>query len=835
MIEPLEPRRLLDNVPGPIKVTIGETIYYTFNDGIFGNELWKSNLDGTNPQLVRDINPGKGDSNPDWLFNYNGMLLFTATGGIPNTGDELWRSDGTTDGTVLVKNLYGGATGSYPHDLRRLNDRVVFMATSHGSLQHHLYTTDGTTSGTLSLSYEPTTRLVYHGDLAYFEQAHSGSYYVARWKTDGTLENTVLSYGGLVYKDELRIFSTGGSNHVMLETRRGRLRLSGAGAPPQEFANFGIERIFIQAQSGDDVVAISQSILHSVTIVGGPGNDTLLGGGGDDRIEDLDSGIDLLDGGGGNDFVVDSGNYYVRGIPNTLHGGAGNDTLDSQSTTDDFMFGDDGDDSISGANGFDFVDGGAGDDTLHGGSYDSTVLGGPGDDVLNGSSGYDLLDGGEGADRLTGGGGNDTLSGGAGADTIDAGAGVDVINSDPQDLVIDAPTAAIISNQVAISGTFGPDVIHVVSPSVGIIRAVVNGVSYDLPMPSGYWGIDVYGGPGDDEISVDPALLYPTHPTRLRGDEGDDRITGGAGRDEIYDGAGEDTVHGGAGSDEIHAGTGSDLYFGDEGSNMLSYWNRLDGLITTDPLAAQIGSKVTGELDTYDGFDSFIGSDGDDWLVFDSSLVQFRYVAAGEGNDSVFVHAYQTDPSVTPYVIVYGEEGDDVISISITALNDTQLGHASYSDGEGTNRFLVDDIRTHRSFGGGPLDTVDYSAVTSGGIIVTLDGYSGDGPFGDDSVPDGIGTVIGTRFADTLVGANGSQTLIGGGGNDSLDGQRGDDLLVGGRGADTLLGGDGDDTLIGGQGIDVLDGGGGANLLIDDFVLQWSSTRSMLDEVAELR
>src|SRR5439155_5431040 len=75
-----------------------------------GRELWKSDGTAAGTVLVKDINPGPGDSSPDGLTNVNGTLFFAAFD--PTTGRELWKSDGTAAGTVLVGDINPGPDSS---------------------------------------------------------------------------------------------------------------------------------------------------------------------------------------------------------------------------------------------------------------------------------------------------------------------------------------------------------------------------------------------------------------------------------------------------------------------------------------------------------------------------------------------------------------------------------------------------------------------------------------------------------------------------------------------------------------------------------------------------
>lgn len=70
-----------------------------------------------------------------------------------------------------------------------------------------------------------------------------------------------------------------------------------------------------------------------------------------------------------------------QGIAATVHGGAGDDTINGTWAADK-LYGEDGNDTILGYGGADLLDGGAGDDTITGrGAFGETAIGGAGDDV----------------------------------------------------------------------------------------------------------------------------------------------------------------------------------------------------------------------------------------------------------------------------------------------------------------------------------------------------------------------------------------------------------------------------------------------------------------------
>ncbi|HET9676893.1 MAG TPA: hypothetical protein VFP21_05255 [Solirubrobacterales bacterium] len=205
--------------------------------------------------------------------------------------------------------------------------------------------------------------------------------------------------------------------------------------------------IVVTGDSGDDTLAIDGSVPAGahVRMNGNAGNDTLIGGNGDDVLEagenynGPDNGNDTLIGNAGSDVL-----YADPGADN-LSGGPGNDLLVS---------------SVATCQGHTF-DGGPGEDTVSYARSDASltiVLGGTGstpgcgnpdhiaasNDSLEGSDGPDVLVGDNHDNSLLGHLGADTFIGKGGSDFIDAvdghhdkaidcGGGGDEVVKDPQD------------------------------------------------------------------------------------------------------------------------------------------------------------------------------------------------------------------------------------------------------------------------------------------------------------------------------------------------------------------------------------------------------------------
>ncbi|MEP7374414.1 MAG: ELWxxDGT repeat protein [Chitinophagaceae bacterium] len=180
-------------------------LYFRPDDGVHGDELWKSNGTAAGTVLVKDINPGADGSELQEFTNVNGLLYFRANDGVH--GAELWKSDGTAAGTVMVKDIHPGQEGSISSTLFALNGNVYFQANdgTHGT---ELWKSDGTDAGTVMLKdiypgIVPSGFLAgtpYSGNPGNFTSVNGIVYFAASggnethevWKTDGTVAGTTL-------------------------------------------------------------------------------------------------------------------------------------------------------------------------------------------------------------------------------------------------------------------------------------------------------------------------------------------------------------------------------------------------------------------------------------------------------------------------------------------------------------------------------------------------------------------------------------------------------------------------------------------------------------------
>lgn len=374
---------------------------------------------------------------------------------------------------------------------------------------------------------------------------------------------------------------------------------------------------------------------------GGLGNDTIIGGGGNDILTDS-SGTNTFAGGAGNDTITGTGataswlDYFIDGI----NEGA---STNLSTTTSQVISASRGSDVIVGVNN---ITGSAYNDNFYGNSSVNTINGGAGDDTIEGYGGNDILDGGSNSavgdtvsyqleNKI-----NVTLADGGVATTVQVWNGSNWTTENDT-----------ISNFENIMGSN--------SANSSLNSDTIAGNSSGNTI-LGYVGDDsLFGGGGNDYID---------------GGSDNDIIAGGAGIDIIYGGNGNDIIRGGgtaynngsadSSSDTLYGNAGNDtlygildgdtLYGGDNatafnGSDVINYSELVAGKAVYVDINATAGSSLAQLVgtplvtDTIYGFNSVVGSDGNDTIV---GNINSNLISAGVGNDAIYFSSIAAISSV---------------------------------------------------------------------------------------------------------------------------------------------------------------------------------------------
>ncbi len=128
---------------------VNNTLFFVADDGLNGEELWKTDGTEKGTIIVKNIGFEHFRSFPKELTHLNGILYFTAND--EKHGYELWKSDGTDIGTVLVKDINKGKSSSQPSLLTIYNQQLYFVINENG-LFSTIWQSNGTESGTISVS-----------------------------------------------------------------------------------------------------------------------------------------------------------------------------------------------------------------------------------------------------------------------------------------------------------------------------------------------------------------------------------------------------------------------------------------------------------------------------------------------------------------------------------------------------------------------------------------------------------------------------------------------------------------------------------------------------------
>ena len=181
---------------------LGGLLLFSAETDAAGRELWKSNGLEAGTELVKDIRAGAASSirtRDEWHVLLRAVAgpyyFFVADDGV--SGEELWRSDGTEAGTVRVKDIYPGARGSEPRWLTAVGSRLFFVAGDDVN-GRELWVTDGTEANTHLVADlvpglgSPVPQNLTAVDGLVLFTAWDEAQGTELWKSDGTAAGTAL-------------------------------------------------------------------------------------------------------------------------------------------------------------------------------------------------------------------------------------------------------------------------------------------------------------------------------------------------------------------------------------------------------------------------------------------------------------------------------------------------------------------------------------------------------------------------------------------------------------------------------------------------------------------
>ena len=467
-------------------------------------------------------------------------------------------------------------------------------------------------------------------------------------------------------------------------------------------ATMGGDDTLTGGETGSDVDHVDLSALASgVTVTfTGTGAGQIVGGGFTTQFSEME----MLTLTAQNDSV-DAG---ADTLGMSIDGGAGNDSL-TGGTGADSLLGDAGTDLILGGNGNDTLRGGTENDTLQGGLGDDSLFGDEGNDQILGNGGNDTVESGDGNDRVYGGGGDDSINGDLGNDTIYGEDGNDFVRgSFGNDALYGGAGDDYVwggwgDDTIYVENTFGNDTIS----AEGVDETV--GDTLDLSAVTNNLRIDLRSSDGEAGSFTDGVYTATF--------EEIETIILGGGRDRLLlaDGSGSDTVTGFTVPVDNGDGTfsGRDLLDTTELTSDGITPVYVEDVVVTDTVGDGSGHAVL----TFPGGESL-------------TLIG---VTVGQVSSPAQLLALGI-PDRSPDFVVSGSNGDDLIDLSYTG------------DPEG--------------------DRVDASDHSDGSDNDEIRAHGGN---------------------DTILGGSGSDTIYGGDGNDVIDGETNDDTVYGEGGDDRFV------------------------------------------------
>lgn len=190
----------------------GDTLYFTANNIVNGNELWATDGTRTGTRMVADLNPGKPGSGIYGIPAGGGTMYFIQQNEF-GTQRRDFKTDGTAAGTVPISNGINSILTAGGMVLAGMNGELVYLAKTATPGVWALSKTDGTTTTVLSTFNDQPLAAEHTGSqFPAFPYRHrhdgmaDGKYVlsvmtqagqVQVWQTDGTVVGTVLQQSNL--------------------------------------------------------------------------------------------------------------------------------------------------------------------------------------------------------------------------------------------------------------------------------------------------------------------------------------------------------------------------------------------------------------------------------------------------------------------------------------------------------------------------------------------------------------------------------------------------------------------------------------------------------------